>query len=85
MYLPDFHMIDLDSRSGSSEAPQKVSPRAVRQLKTTALESKSASSSNQTCRTPKDRSPKVVERRSPRSPVSEVLDTVELTESVAES
>lgn len=59
------------ARSGSSEAPQKVSPRAVRQLNTTALESKSGSPSNQTCRTPKDKSPKVIDRRSPRSPVSE--------------
>ncbi|KAK3206095.1 hypothetical protein Dsin_020141 [Dipteronia sinensis] len=58
------------SRSGSSEAPQKVSPRPVRQLNTTALETKSASPSNQTIRTPKERSPKVVERRSPRSPVA---------------
>eukprot|EP00257_Ricinus_communis_P022897 XP_015582753.1 interactor of constitutive active ROPs 3 [Ricinus communis] len=57
-------------RSGSSEALQKVRPRAVRQLKTTGLEFDSASSSNQT-RTPKDRSPKVVDRRSPRSPVTE--------------
>ncbi|XP_048234084.1 interactor of constitutive active ROPs 3 isoform X1 [Ricinus communis] len=58
------------SRSGSSEALQKVRPQAVRQLKTTGLEFDSASSSNQT-RTPKDRSPKVVDRRSPRSPVTE--------------
>ncbi|KAJ0084430.1 hypothetical protein Patl1_30776 [Pistacia atlantica] len=58
-------------RSGSSEVPLKVSPRAARQLNTTALESKSASSSSQTCRTPKERSPKVVERRTPRSPVAE--------------
>ncbi|XP_015582753.2 interactor of constitutive active ROPs 3 isoform X3 [Ricinus communis] len=57
-------------RSGSSEALQKVRPQAVRQLKTTGLEFDSASSSNQT-RTPKDRSPKVVDRRSPRSPVTE--------------
>ncbi|KAF5751517.1 interactor of constitutive active ROPs 3 isoform X2 [Tripterygium wilfordii] len=57
-------------RSDSSKVPQKVSPRPVRQLKPTALESDSSSSSNQT-RTPKERSPKVVERRSPRSPVSE--------------
>ncbi|XP_031280723.1 interactor of constitutive active ROPs 3-like isoform X1 [Pistacia vera] len=59
------------TRSGSSEVPLKVSPRAARQLNTTALESKSASSSSQTCRTPKERSPKVVERRTPRSPVAE--------------
>lgn len=59
------------ARSGSSEVPQKVSPRAVRQLKPATLETDSASSSNQTTRIPKDRSPKVVERRSPRSPASE--------------
>ncbi|XP_030442527.1 interactor of constitutive active ROPs 3 [Syzygium oleosum] len=53
------------------EVPQRVSPRAVRQLKTTTSESDSASSSNQATRTPKERSPKVVERRSPRSPLSE--------------
>lgn len=82
MYVPDFPLTDFDNRSGSSDAPLKVSPRAVRQLNTTALESKSASSSNQTCRTPKDKSPKVIDRRSPRSPVSEVLDTVELTDCV---
>ncbi|XP_050235500.1 interactor of constitutive active ROPs 3 isoform X2 [Mercurialis annua] len=58
------------SRSGSSEAPQKVRPRAVRQLKTTGLESDSASSSSQT-RTPKERGPTVIDRRSPRSPVIE--------------
>ncbi|KAJ9178179.1 hypothetical protein P3X46_010085 [Hevea brasiliensis] len=58
------------SRSGSSEAPQKVRPGAVRQLKTTGLESDSSSSSNQ-LRTPKDRTPKAIDRRSPRSPVTE--------------
>ncbi|KAK9279465.1 hypothetical protein L1049_013144 [Liquidambar formosana] len=60
------------ARSGSSEVPQRVSPRAVRQLKITGLESNSASSSNQASRTPNNRSPKVVERKSPRSPVSEL-------------
>lgn len=53
------------------EVPQRVSPRAVRQLKTATLEADSATSSNQATRTPKERSPKVVERRSPRSPLSE--------------
>ncbi|OAY51683.1 interactor of constitutive active ROPs 3 isoform X2 [Manihot esculenta] len=57
-------------RKDSSEAPQRVRPRAVCQLKTTGLESDSASSSSQV-RTPKDRSPKVIDRRSPVSPVSE--------------
>ncbi|XP_050235499.1 interactor of constitutive active ROPs 3 isoform X1 [Mercurialis annua] len=60
----------VSCRSGSSEAPQKVRPRAVRQLKTTGLESDSASSSSQT-RTPKERGPTVIDRRSPRSPVIE--------------
>lgn len=61
------------ARSVSSEVPQKVSPRAARQLRPAALEteSASASTSTQTSRTPKDKSPKVVERRSPRSPVSQ--------------
>ncbi|KAF8039783.1 hypothetical protein BT93_B2100 [Corymbia citriodora subsp. variegata] len=52
-------------------SPQRVSPRAVRQLKTTTSEADSATSSNQSTRTPKERSPKVVDRRSPRSPLSE--------------
>lgn len=60
------------SRSSPSGAPQKISRRTVCQLKTTSLESDSASSSNQASRTPKDKSPKVIERRSPRSPVSEI-------------
>ncbi|XP_044505001.1 interactor of constitutive active ROPs 3-like isoform X1 [Mangifera indica] len=58
-------------RSGSSGVPLKVSSQAAQKLNTSALESKSASSSNQTCRTAKERSPKVVERRTPRSPVTE--------------
>ncbi|KAG2673724.1 hypothetical protein I3760_13G104300 [Carya illinoinensis] len=59
------------ARSSSSEVPQKVSPRAVRQLKPAALETDSASASTQTSKASKDRSPKVIERRSPRSPMSE--------------
>ncbi|CAN6692517.1 unnamed protein product [Malus baccata var. baccata] len=71
-------------RSGSSEVPRRVSPprkvspsqkvssRAVRQLRPTALETTdSASTSSQAKRTPKERSPKVTERRSPRSPLFE--------------
>ncbi|XP_040994971.1 interactor of constitutive active ROPs 3-like isoform X2 [Juglans microcarpa x Juglans regia] len=57
--------------SSSSEVPPKISSRAVRQLKPAALETDSTSASTQISRIPKDRSPKVVERRSPRSPVSE--------------
>ncbi|KAJ1424299.1 Interactor of constitutive active ROPs 3 [Sesbania bispinosa] len=59
------------TRSGSSEVPQKVSPRAVRQLKPTALDTDSVSSLSQTSRLSKERSPKVADRRSPRSPVPE--------------
>ncbi|KAM1754000.1 hypothetical protein ACFX1X_006521 [Malus domestica] len=66
------------ARSGSSEVPRrgspprKVSSRAVRQLRPTALETTdSASTSSQAKRTPKERSPKVTERRSPRSPLFE--------------
>lgn len=62
----------ISPRSVSSEAPPKVSSRVVRQLKTTGLELDSASSSNQPSRTPKNTSPKVAERRSPRSPVTEL-------------
>ncbi|CAN6556871.1 unnamed protein product [Malus baccata var. baccata] len=71
-------------RNGSSEVPRRVSPprkvspsqkissRAVRQLRPTALETTdSASTSSQAKRTPKERSPKVTERRSPRSPLFE--------------
>ncbi|KAG2670315.1 hypothetical protein I3843_14G078300 [Carya illinoinensis] len=58
-------------RSSSSEVPPKISSRVVRQLKPAALEIDSTSALTQTSRILKDRSPKVVERRSPRSPVSE--------------
>ncbi|XP_018817427.2 interactor of constitutive active ROPs 3-like isoform X2 [Juglans regia] len=57
--------------SSSSEVPPKISSRAIRQLKPAALETDSTSALTQISRIPKDRSPKVVERRSPRSPVSE--------------
>ncbi|KAK7262366.1 hypothetical protein RJT34_29935 [Clitoria ternatea] len=59
------------TRSGSSEVPQKVSPRAVRQLRTTALDTDCVSSSSQATKLSKERSPKVTDRRSPRSPVPE--------------
>ncbi|GLU19046.1 hypothetical protein SLE2022_353150 [Rubroshorea leprosula] len=57
-------------RNRSLEVPQRVSPRAVRQHKTTAVRTESSSSPNQASRTPKERSPKVVDRRSPRSPAT---------------
>ncbi|KAH6814605.1 hypothetical protein C2S51_023623 [Perilla frutescens var. frutescens] len=58
-------------QSASSEVPQKVSPRVVRQLKTGPRYSDpTASSSNQASKASKERSPKVVDHKSPRSPVS---------------
>lgn len=62
------------ARTGSSEVPQKTSPgphRTARQLKLPAPDSDSVSSSHPVIRTSKDRSPKVNERRSPRSPMAE--------------
>ncbi|QCE09305.1 interactor of constitutive active ROPs 3-like isoform X2 [Vigna unguiculata] len=59
------------TRSSYSEVPQKVSPRGGgRQLRPATLDT--ASSSNQAHKTSKDnRSPKVTDRRSPRSPAPE--------------
>ncbi|KAL4283710.1 hypothetical protein GQ457_16G007480 [Hibiscus cannabinus] len=59
------------SRNGSSEVPQRVSHRAVRQLKPTTIETVAVSSPSSTSRPSKEKSPKVVDRRSPRSPASE--------------
>ncbi|XP_062081991.1 interactor of constitutive active ROPs 3 [Humulus lupulus] len=68
------------ARTGTSEVPQRVSPRTARQPKPTLLETDSASSSSQATRTPKERSPKVIERRSPRSPVPEKKRPNRITE-----
>lgn len=62
------------ARAGTSEVPQKkspVTPRTARQLKIPNSDSDLVSSPNAAKKTPKNRSPKVVERRSPQSPVSE--------------
>ncbi|XVF47104.1 hypothetical protein PTKIN_Ptkin03bG0082500 [Pterospermum kingtungense] len=59
------------ARNGSSEVPQRVSPRAARQLKPTILETEAVSRLNPASGPSKEKSPKVAERRSPRSPVSE--------------
>ncbi|XP_004505951.1 interactor of constitutive active ROPs 3 [Cicer arietinum] len=65
------------TRSGSSEVPHKVSPRSIRQLKTTtrldidSVSSSSSSSQANNTKISKERSPKVIDRRSPRSPVPE--------------
>ncbi|MED6207463.1 hypothetical protein PIB30_036044 [Stylosanthes scabra] len=56
---------------GSSEVPQKVSPRAMRQLRPTGLDTDSASLLSQANKMSKERSPKIADRRSPRSPVPE--------------
>lgn len=60
----------LSTRVVSVEVPQKIPPRAARQLKTNAVESDCTSSNHP--RTPKNRSPKILDRKSPRSPVPEV-------------
>ncbi|KAK7337033.1 hypothetical protein VNO77_17591 [Canavalia gladiata] len=63
------------ARASSSEVPQKKSPatpRTARQLKTPNSDSDSVSSSpNPAKKTPKDRSPKVTERKLTQSPISE--------------
>ncbi|XP_038902643.1 interactor of constitutive active ROPs 3-like [Benincasa hispida] len=59
------------SKSRSSlEAPKKVSLKAARQVKPAALKCDSSSSSNQTGRISKERSPKIIGRSS-RTPLSE--------------
>ncbi|OVA09919.1 Ribosomal protein S12/S23 [Macleaya cordata] len=70
------------SRPGSLEVPQKSSPtttRTARQLKMTASETDSASS-NSVSRTPKERIPKVIDRRSPRGPATEKKRPSKVTE-----
>lgn len=60
-------------RTVSVEVPQRTSAtlKTARKLKTPGSDADSVSSPNPANRTPKDRSPKVVCRRSPRSPVIE--------------
>ncbi|KAL5156956.1 Interactor of constitutive active ROPs 3 [Glycine soja] len=57
-----------NTSSSSSEVPQKVSPRGGRQLRPATLDS-TASSLNKTSKD--NRSPKLTDRRSPRSPAPE--------------
>lgn len=62
------------TRSSSSEVPQKTSPatpQTTQKLKTPRAEADSVPSPNSASRTPKDRSPKVADRKSSRSPASE--------------
>ncbi|KAK2977595.1 hypothetical protein RJ640_007231, partial [Escallonia rubra] len=58
----------------SLEVQQRTSPttpRTARQLKTPGADNDSLASPHPVIRTPKDKSPKVTDRRSPRSPASE--------------
>ncbi|KAL2328660.1 hypothetical protein Fmac_022087 [Flemingia macrophylla] len=64
-------LFNMATRSGSSEVPQKVSPRAVRQLRPTTLDVDSVSSLSHATKSSKERSPKVTDRRSPKSPIIE--------------
>ncbi|XP_059646927.1 interactor of constitutive active ROPs 2, chloroplastic-like [Cornus florida] len=62
------------TRTGSLEVPKRTSPttpRTARQLKMAGSDSDSVPSPHLASRTPKDRSPKINERRSPRSLVLE--------------
>ncbi|KAI7751366.1 hypothetical protein M8C21_016914 [Ambrosia artemisiifolia] len=58
------------TRAATLEVPQRTQ-RTARQLKTSGTEADNSSSQNPMAKTPKARSPKVVERRSPRTPVTE--------------
>ena len=72
----NFHSIDFDCRTSSLEVPQRKSPatpRTARQLKIPGSDSDTVSSPNPVSKTPKDRSPKVTERKALTSPVSEVF------------
>ncbi|GMI71265.1 interactor of constitutively active ROP2, ROP interactive partner 2, ROP interactive partner 3 [Hibiscus trionum] len=71
------------ARTSSAEVPQRKSPatpRTARQLKIPRSDSDTLSSPNTKSRTPKDRSPKVTERKVLRSPVSEKKQPSRVTE-----
>ncbi|XVF07959.1 hypothetical protein REPUB_Repub06bG0184300 [Reevesia pubescens] len=78
-----FLSIDFDSRTSSGEVPQRKSPatpRTAHQLKIPGSDSNTISSPNPASKTPKDRSPKVTERKALRSPVSEKKRSSRVTE-----
>lgn len=58
------------TRAVTLEVPQRT-PKTARQLKTSGAEPENSSTQSPVTRTPKPRSPKVSERRSPRTPTSE--------------
>ncbi|CAL5419996.1 unnamed protein product [Camellia sinensis] len=65
----------IENRTGSLEVPKRTSlatPRTAKQLKMPGSDSEAIPSPNPESRTPKGRSPKVAERKSPRSPVPEL-------------
>ncbi|KAG4184120.1 hypothetical protein ERO13_A09G151900v2 [Gossypium hirsutum] len=71
------------SRTSSVEVPQRKSPatpRTARQLKIPGSDSEAVSSPNPASKTPKDRSPKVTERKVLRSPVAEKKRPSRVTE-----
>ncbi|KAK8632315.1 hypothetical protein V6N13_072709 [Hibiscus sabdariffa] len=71
------------SRTSSAEVPQRKSPatpQTARQLKIPRSDSDTLSSPNTKSKTPKDRSPKVTERKVLRSPVSEKKQPSRVTE-----
>ncbi|GJX63194.1 interactor of constitutive active ROPs 2, chloroplastic-like protein [Tanacetum coccineum] len=59
-----------DTFAATLEVPQRT-PKTARQLKTSGAEADSSVSHSPANRTPKARSPKVTDRRSPRTPTSE--------------
>ncbi|GMP85201.1 hypothetical protein CsSME_00038452 [Camellia sinensis var. sinensis] len=68
------------SRTGSLEVPKRTSlatPRTTKQLKMPGSDSEAIPSPSPESRTPKGRSPKVAERKSPRSPVPELAQLQE--------
>ncbi|KAJ4881542.1 Interactor of constitutive active ROPs 3 [Raphanus sativus] len=69
------------ARNGSPDVLKKLSPRAARPLKLAALEPDSSSSPiSANNRTPKDKSPKVTDRKPPRTLVSEKKRPSRITE-----
>lgn len=58
------------ARAANLEVPQRT-PKTARQLKTAGASPDNSSSPSPANRTPKARSPKIVDRRSPRTPTSE--------------
>ncbi|XP_071734758.1 interactor of constitutive active ROPs 2, chloroplastic [Rutidosis leptorrhynchoides] len=67
------------TRGVTLEVPQRT-PKTARQLKTAGASPDNLSSPNPSSRTPKAKSPKIVERKSPRTPTSEKKRTGRVSE-----